>query len=60
MKRPSARAVAEPKEEPKEPETHETQKSPESQDKPKKPSAISRVWNKFVDLLSDEANDENV
>ena len=50
----------EPKEEPKEPETHETQKSPESQDKPKKPSAISRVWNKFVDLLSDEANDENV
>ena len=52
----------EPKEEPKEPETHETQKSPESQDKPKKPSAISRVWNKFVDLLSDdsEVNDDNI
>ncbi len=28
---------------------------PKEPEKPKVPSAISRVWNKFVDLLSDEA-----
>ena len=28
---------------------------PKEPEKPKGPSAISRVWNKFVDLLSDEA-----
>ena len=56
----------EKKEEPEVPEVPETPEDPEDQkdqkvpEKPRKPSAISRVWNKFVDLLSDEANDENV
>ena len=48
----------EKKEEPEVPETTENPESseaPETPEKPKKPSAISRVWNKFVDLLSDDA-----
>lgn len=48
----------EKKEEPEVPETTENPESseaPETPEKPQKPSAISRVWNKFVDLLSDDA-----
>ena len=46
----------EKKEEPEEvePETPTNPEPTETPDNPKKPSAISRVWNKFVDLLSDE------
>lgn len=52
----------EPKEEPKKPEAQDNPEPLESPDKQKKQSAISRVWNKFVDLLSDdtEGSEENV